>query len=130
MNTYILIAGILCIVLGLIHSLLGEYLIFKHKRNKSELVPTKGGKDLREKHLRIIWATWHLASIFGLCIGLLLIRLSNDSNQMDALLLSSIFQIVTVSMFIASFLVLYSTKAKHPGWIVLLFIGVLLLLGN
>ena len=34
MNTYLFIAGILFFLLGIAHSLIGEYLIFKDKRNK------------------------------------------------------------------------------------------------
>ena len=130
MNTYILTAGILCILLGVIHSILGEYLIFRHKRKDKEIIPSKGGNDLREKHLRIIWATWHLASILGICIGLVLIMLTKNSSLLDAQVLHDVIRLIAYSMLIASLLVMFSTKGKHPGWIVLLIIGILLILAQ
>ena len=126
MNLYLLIAGILCFPLGIAHSILGEYLIFKHKRIKGNIVPSKGGEELKERHLRILWATWHLASIFGWCIGAILIKIAVMQNLeiVDFILNSIIY-----TMFLSSVLVLVGTKGKHPGWIVLLLIGIFILIG-
>ncbi|KFC66715.1 hypothetical protein FG93_04194 [Bosea sp. LC85] len=60
----VLLAGALMLVIGLIHSVLGEMLIFRHMRRGS-LVPTMGQPLLRERHVRILWASWHLPSILG-----------------------------------------------------------------
>ncbi len=127
MNIYILIAGILCIILGLVHSILGEYLIFKDRRKTGNLVPTKVGMELKERHLRIIWATWHLSTFFGWCIGALLIKISLNQNMLDS---EFMINSTIVTMFVSSLLVLIGTKGKHPGWIVLLLIGTLLIIGN
>ena len=126
MNLYLLIAGILCFPLGIAHSILGEYLIFKHKRIKGNIVPSKGGEELKERHLRILWATWHLASIFGWCIGAILIKIAVMQNLeiVDFILNSIIY-----TMFLSSVLVLVGTKGKHPGWIVLFLIGIFILIG-
>ena len=69
MNIYFLLAGILSIIIGLVHSILGEVLIFKTKRRKGRLVPSIGSESLRKEHLGIIWATWHLTSVFGWILG-------------------------------------------------------------
>lgn len=130
MNTYIFVAGILCFLLGIIHSVLGENLIFKSKRNKGSLVPSKKSPALKERHLRIIWATWHLASLFGWCIGAILIIISRNQNAPLINSFDFILQTIMYIMFSASLLVLIGTKAKHPGWVVLLIIGILLILGN
>lgn len=130
MNVYFLIAGILCFVLGLVHSILGEYMIFNTKRNKGNLVPTKVGTELKERHLRIIWATWHLASFFGWCIGAFLVKITFDQGKSDAELVDFIINSTIFTMLAASVLVLIGTKGKHPGWIVLLLIGVLLIIGK
>lgn len=127
MNKYILTAAILCFLLGLVHSFLGEYLIFKHKRNKGALVPAKKSEGLREKHLRIIWATWHLATLFGWCIGLILLKIAVTESALDSDLVKMIIQPICATMFAGSLLVLIGTKGKHPGWIVLLIIGILLI---
>lgn len=130
MNIYIFIAGILCFLLGIIHSILGEFLIFKNKRNKGSLVPSKKSPVLKERHLRIIWATWHLASLFGWCIGAVLIHISLNQNASLFDSFDFILQTTMYIMFFASLLVCLGTKAKHPGWVVLLIIGILLLVGG
>ena len=130
MNTYFLIAGILCIILGLVHSILGEYLIFKDRRETGNLVPTKVGMELKEKYLRIIWATWHLSTLFGWCIGALLIKLSLNQDTLDSEFIDFLINSTVIAMIASSLLVLFGTKGKHPGWIVLILIGILLIIGN
>ena len=127
MNIYFLIAGILCFVLGLVHSALGEILIFKHKRKMGNLVPTKVATELKEQHLRIIWATWHLTSIFGWCIGAFLVKIAFNQNLLDQYF---IINTAICGMLASSILVLIGTKGKHPGWLVLMLIGTLLIIGS
>ncbi len=127
MNTYLFIAGTMCFLLGITHSVLGEYLIFNSKRIKGKLVPSKKSEELKERHLRILWATWHLASVFGWCIGAILIRISILENPRDTELINFILQLIMYTMALTSLLVLIGTKGKHPGWIVLLLIGIILL---
>ncbi|PWI29557.1 hypothetical protein DI383_10055 [Flavobacteriaceae bacterium LYZ1037] len=127
MNIYFFIAGILCFLLGIAHSILGEYLIFKNIRNKEKLVPTKETIELKERHVRILWATWHLATIFGWCLGAILIKISilEESQLIDF-----IVNTIGLTMFLSSLLVLIGTKGKHPGWLVLLAIGIVLIIGT
>lgn len=129
MNIYFLIAGILSILLGLVHSILGEYLIFKDKRIKGSIVPSQKSQGLREKHLRIIWATWHLASIFGWCIGAILIKISLVQDELNPAFVDLIVQSIVVAMVAGSVIVVYATKGRHPGWIVLFLIALLLIVG-
>lgn len=130
MNNYFLIAGILCFILGVVHSVLGELLIFKRKRNQGSLVPSQKSAALKVKHLRIIWATWHVVSGFGWCIGAILIKISFTQNELSPGFVGLIIQATSYTMFAAALLVLLATKGKHPGWIVLLLIGILLFIGN
>jgi len=130
MNIYFLIAGILCFVLGLVHSILGEVLIFKDKRKTGNLVPTKVNVDLKERHLRIIWATWHLSSCFGWCIGAFLIKISRNQTILESELINFMINSTIITMIVSSLLVLVGTKGKHPGWIVLVLISILLIMGN
>ena len=130
MNIYFFIAGVLCIILGLVHSFLGEQLIFRNKRKAGLLVPTITNTDLRERHLRIIWATWHLASLFGWCIAAILIKIAITYNAPDVVMIDFIIPSITVTNFLGALLVLVGTKGKHPGWIVLLIIAILLLIGT
>lgn len=130
MNIYYLIAGLLCFILGIVHSFLGEYLIFNQKRNSGKLVPSIAGKTLKERHLRIIWATWHLASVFGGCIGIVILKMAWIQEICDVSIASFIIKTVIYSMLLASLLVLVGTRGKHPGWIVLLLIAILLIIGS
>ena len=130
MNIYLLIAGILFFLLGVAHSVLGEYLIFNDKRNKGNLVPSKNSAEMKERHLRIIWATWHLSSFLGWCIWAILIKISFEQNELNSNISDFFVQSIIYVTFISSLLVLVGTKGKHPGWIGFLLIGILLLIGN
>ncbi|WP_431166037.1 hypothetical protein [Tenacibaculum halocynthiae] len=123
MNNYLFIAGVLSFLLGAVHSVLGEYLIFKKKRIKRRIVPSKGSLELRERHLRILWSTWHLASVFEWCIAGLLIKISLIENFQEIELINFILELISSTMFFGAILVLIGTKGKHPGWFILLLIG-------
>lgn len=130
MNTYFLIAAILCFLLGLVHSVLGEYLIFKEKRIKGRFVPSKTCVELKERHLRILWATWHLTSLFGWCIGAFLTKVSLQKPSLNSDLIDFIITSTSYTMLAAALLVLIATKGKHPGWVILLLIAALLIAGS
>lgn len=129
MNYYYLVAGILCFILGLVHSFLGEFLIFKDKRNRGSIIPSQESPTLKERHLRILWATWHLASVFGWCIGAILIKISINASDSNSSFTNFIIQSTMYAMFISSALVLVGTRGRHPGWVVLTIIGTLLMMG-
>ena len=129
MNWYFFIAGILCLLLGIAHSIIGEFLIFKDKRKEGSLIPSKGSEGLRQKHLRIIWATWHLASVFGWCLGAILIKVSIAQSGLNVSFIEFIIHSMIGTMLITSLLVLVATKGKHPGWVVSLVIAILLWMG-
>lgn len=77
MQTLLSIAAGLAVLTGIVHSALGELLIFRHLRNGT-LVPTQDAPPLRSRNVRIIWATWHLASVFGWAFAAILARLAMD----------------------------------------------------
>ena len=114
------IAGVLAIIVGLVHSVLGEVLIFKRLRNGT-VVPAVAPEPLLEKHVRILWATWHIASIFGWALGILLINVSME-GELGAM---QFIQYTALAMFCSGVLVLIATRAKHPGWVGLCAVAVL-----
>lgn len=130
MRFFILAAGALCIVLGLVHSLMGEYLIFKGRRKPGTLVPTISKEGLKEKYLPIIWATWHLVSLLGFGIGLILLSLSISNENLDRGEFGFIIDTLSIAMLASSVLVFIATKGRHMGWFVLLVIAILLFLGK
>lgn len=121
MQSMFLAAGAIALITGVVHSVLGEILIFRQLR-KSGLVPTMAAPPLRERNIRILWATWHLASVFGWAFAGILIRLAitpHDSPR--ALIVSAII----FAYLGGSLLVLIGTKGRHPGWVALLLVAVL-----
>jgi len=127
MNWYFTTAGMLTFAIGLVHSLLGERLIFRRLR-LDEFIPTQGGQLLREPHVRILWASWHLVTVMGWCIAVLLfwMTLPSARHQVPAI----VVQTVVVTMLVSSLLVFAGTKGKHLGWAGLLAVAVLTTVGQ
>ena len=119
MNYFLLAAGSLSIVIGLIHSALGERLIFKSLR-QGKIAPDASLSPLHEQHIGILWATWHLASILGFGIGATLIYIADTSEP-----IIFIVNVIGVTMLLSSTLVFIATKAQHPGWFGLLVVALL-----
>jgi hypothetical protein len=117
MNTYFFAAGLLLILIGLVHSILGEKLIFRRMR-QGGFIPTHGGPALREPHVRILWATWHVVSVLGFGFAALLLWLAQPAQAQLAQAFIAPTLIATLAA--SSALVLIGTKGKHPGWIGLL----------
>ena len=72
MNSYFIAAAVLAFLVGLVHSILGERLIFRRLR-EGRVVPTHGGTLLGEGHVRILWASWHVLTVFGWGIAAILL---------------------------------------------------------
>lgn len=124
MNNVLFIAGSLSILIGLIHSILGELLIFRKFRFNS-IIPTVAKPPLSESNVRILWATWHITSFFGGAIGAVLLYIST-SMQAE---IQTIIYFSSTAMCASGVLVLVATKAKHPGWAGLLIVACLCLVG-
>ena len=117
------LAGVLAILLGIIHSVMGEILIFNQLR-QSSVVPNLAPTPLKQRHINIVWASWHIVSILGAALGLLLILMRNEWLQQTIYFKWTII----LSMAASGSLVLLATRGRHPGWFVLMLIAVLLIL--
>jgi hypothetical protein len=122
MNTTLLAAGVMTLLVGLIHSVLGEVLIFRRMRTSS-VVPTACAPVLLERHVRILWASWHLVTILGFLVAALLLRVAFQEDIQT--LVPFIKASVTAAMLASAALVAFATKGKHPGWLGLLAVTVL-----
>lgn len=125
---YLVISSILLFILGLAHSAMGEWLIFRKKREPGHIVPTLSGADLRQRHLRIIWATWHFASVLGWCVSFILWFLSAQPSVLSTIVGVYVVRAIAISCLFGSLLVAIGTREKHPGWVVLLIAGLLLII--
>lgn len=128
MNRYLVAAAVIAFLVGLVHSVLGEKLIFQRLRVGARLVPTKGGGGLGEGHVRILWASWHIVTVFGWCIGAVLLRLSLPAAT--AGLAGFVAFAFAIAALAGSALVFIGTRARHPGWVGLLAITVCVWLGG
>jgi hypothetical protein len=125
MNAYFVAAAVLALVVACGHAVLGEALIFRKLRIRG-LVPTNAPAPLRERHVRLLWATWHITSIMGCAFAALLFGLAQPVAE-----IAHVLAIAAVSgaMLGSSILVLIATKGRHLGWIGLLAIALLAVLG-
>ena len=130
MNGYLRAAAVLAFVVGLVHSVLGERLIFQRLRRSPQggIVPTDGGARLHEKHVRILWASWHALTAlgWGSAVILLWLALPNARVAFPAL----VEWALAVTMFFAALLVFVGTQGKHVGWVGLLGVSALIYLGS
>ncbi len=125
MQTYLFVAAIVAVIVGIVHSTLGEILIFKKLRT-SGVVPTEPAPPLQARNVRILWATWHLASVFGWAFAGILFTLAQDSGPVHIAALNA-----TIFAFLGgSLLVLIGTKGRHPGWLGLLAVAALVFLSS
>ena len=122
MKTYIFIAGILAIIVGAAHSVLGEILIFRQMR-VSGIIPTNGAPLLKERHVRILWASWHIVTVFGWAFAAVMMRLAFPTD--NDLLQTFVKHTIIASMLVSALLVLLGTKGRHPGWLGLAGVAVL-----
>ena len=121
MQTALTAAAALSVLTGLVHSLLGERLIFRHLR-QGTLVPQLSAPPLSARNIRILWATWHLASIFGFAFAAVLFGLANSPETAPRELV--LWAIVAANAG-GAILVLAATRGRHPGWVALGAVAVL-----
>ena len=127
MNTYFAVGGVLAVAVAVVHSVLGERWVFRRMRHAGA-IPTNGGNVLREPHVRILWASWHILSVFGLALASCLFFLAHASLPISTV--RFIGSTISLSMLLGSVLVLVGTRAKHLGWVGLLLVSVFALLGT
>ena len=106
-------AGILCILLGLVHSFMGEALIFRR------------GEVTSNRFRGIIWATWHLATLLAFGLAAILILTPREILPMMGRPLC----VIAACLAMSGVIVLGATKGRHPGWVVLCVISGLIFAG-
>jgi hypothetical protein len=125
-NAWLISAALLTLLIGAVHSVLGETRIFRHLR-QGGLVPTRGEPLLREFQLRILWGSWHLVTCFGLGVCALLV-LAAQPDVPPALRDQMVWSAVLI-LLAAALLVVGATRGRHPAWLALLVTASLALAG-
>lgn len=125
MNT-LHVAAALSFATGLAHSVLCEVLIFQRLR-RGTVVPTHGGNALGERHVRILWASWHVLTLMGWCMALMLVELAaRPTNDMTG----AITRLISVGMLTGGLTVLIGTRGRHPGWVAMTLVALLVETGR
>ena len=122
MNNPLLLAAAGLALVGLIHSVLGEVLVFRTLRTHG-LVPTAGYPVLRERQVRILWASWHLVTVLGWALSALLWRLVFLLMRRPPR--SRVAHTTTLALLACALLVGFATKGRHPAWCALLVVSAL-----
>ncbi|WP_334189465.1 hypothetical protein [Noviherbaspirillum sp.] len=91
------------------------------------IIPTNGGNVLREPHVRILWASWHVVTALGWCVAITLLWLALPSTAQISQ--STLSKAIACALLVSSLLVLVGTKGKHPGWMGLLAAAALTAVG-
>jgi hypothetical protein len=121
MNNPLLLAAAGLALVGLIHSVLGEVLVFRTLRTHG-LVPTAGYPVLRERQVRILWASWHLVTVLGWALSALLWRLGAAPGSSD---LRHGSPTPLRALLACALLVGFATKGRHPALCALLVVSAL-----
>lgn len=116
MQTYLFAAAALAVLIGVEHSVLGEILIFQKLRSGT-LVPALVAPPLADRHIRILWATWHVVTVFGFALAAVLVRLGSAAAVTPTSIQITVLIAIAAAFLGASILVLVGTKGRHPGWI-------------
>ncbi len=123
MNTLYLIAALLIYLMGLTHSILGEWLVIG-PLFKIEL-PSLLGREAAMR--RVIRFAWHLTTIFMWGIASVVAYWTLIA-QTDAIVVMA--KITAFTFFLSGVLSAVVTRSRHFSWYVFLGIGVLLWVGT
>lgn len=127
MNAWLLAAAALVFVIGLVHSVLGERMVFRPLR-RGGLVPDGGQPVLRGFQTRILWASWHLVTLLAWALSAVLAWLAEPSARMAS---GGVLEaVIAAALAGAGALVLLSNRGRHPAWIALLAAAALVLMSQ
>jgi hypothetical protein len=126
MNSWLVSAAGLSVLIALAHSVIGEQRIFRHLRRAGRIVPTEGGTLLREFQVRILWGAWHGLSVMGLGLAGVLLWLSQPAARLASA--GRVEWCVAMAVAATGVLVLVSNRGRHPAWVALLGVAGLVLM--
>ena len=123
MNWFLFFASCLAFFLGIAHSFLGEKLIFRNLSMR-RLVSSEDDRVLRKRHIRTLWSSWHLLTLLGWGFAAILWMMAwiEDSELWPFYMR----WILVVTFLLSAVFWVFATRGKHPAWIVLLLIALLI----
>lgn len=98
-------AALLLALTGIVHSALGEGMVFRRQ----------GMRQALGKQWGIVWATWHIPTALGLALALWLGWLALHTPSLAPLRLG--LQCLALGLGGSAALVAWATRGRHPGWL-------------
>jgi len=116
----LLAAGLLLFGLGLVHSLLGEFLFFRHSMSFSGFPSIPGCDDFWKLTLRV---TWHIATIAAWAFASILVYFAFLARLGGAE--RFVVNAIALCQVLCAAVTLAGTQGKHPAWVAFLVGAVL-----
>lgn len=124
MNAYLTAAAALTVVIGAVHSIGGEVLIFRRLRAGRGMPGGTGA--LRTGHVRIVWASWHALTVLAWALAVLLVRWPAAPTARAG----EMALVIAAAMAACGTVVGLATRGRHAGWIGLWVVAALVWLGG
>jgi hypothetical protein len=114
----LVMAGCLTILMGLVHSIVGEIKVLRRVEGKRDLA---GAPIATEWTMRLLRGTWHTLSLFGFGLGFTLFTLGNPTlgGKLGA------SGAIAISCAVVGIYWGIATRFWHPAWIVFLLVAAL-----
>lgn len=111
-------AAAIIVLLGVLHSVLGERYLLSRLFRRSELPPILGDAQFTKGTLRF---TWHLTTLLVFALAGVLIQIERADGDVD------IVSTIGWTMLLAGLLPIYFTRGRHLSWIGMFGAGALCL---
>jgi hypothetical protein len=117
-------AGATVVLLLVVHSVAGELLLMRPMRKLQGFPPLLRSESLAKG---TVHATWHIASLLGAGIAVILFALARKSALGDSDRV--VVWAIAASMLASAVLTAILSRLRHPGWIGFSIVAVLCALG-
>ena len=124
MNLPLLVAGVLAILIGAAHSILGEKLVLGPLFHRGQVPKLLGSTTFARQTLRF---TWHLTTVLAWGIGIVIIIFSLAPLDPGSVWVLRAF---AITFGISCLVSLVGARGKHFSWWVFLLITILLWIGS
>ena len=124
MRSYFVAAACLALFVGLAHSILGELLLIGRLVSDG-LPPLLGNREFARRTLRF---TWHLPTALACGFAAILLRLARPDAP--GAQLAFVERATALSFLASATIVLLISRGKHPGWVGLLGVAILIWMGR
>ena len=124
MNTTLLIAAALIVLVGGAHSYLGERYILIRLFRKADLPRLFGSDTFTRRTLRF---AWHITTVAWLGFAALLLQLARGPQNLT---LAQTGSILSLTSFASAATAAVGSRGRHLSWIAFAVIGVLIWIGT